>query len=865
MSDTPNITAALSDRYVIEREIGSGGMAVVYLARDRKLDREVALKVLRPELGAVLGSERFLAEIKISARLDHPHILTLIDSGEIDGLLYYVLPFVRGESLRGKLDREKQLGLDEALTITKQVASALDYAHRQGLVHRDIKPENILIQEGEAMLTDFGIALAVKEAGGNRLTQTGLSLGTPQYMSPEQATGDRGIDARSDVYSLASVLYEMLAGEPPVTGASAQSMIAKLMTERPTHLRVLRDTVPPAVDEAVSKALAKTPADRFASAGDFARALDARPAAEAPHATAAPGPRRRTSMLVGVAAIALAAIAVGGVYAMRARKPAHVSTAVLGQKTQLTLSGNVLVPAISPDGKQLAYVVKTCASEACTFSVVVQDVGGSTTRSVLDGASSIYYLEWSPDRRNMEFQGTMNGRAGTYLLSALGGPPKFLTAGFATFFAGGDSLLLGPPYRPDSTYWIRVAGLDGVPRDSFHVDGVGQGVAAISSMPGTDWIVSLVLQQPHGLWQVTNRHGKVIDHVVNACTCGGVATSDAVWLSRAGGGTGESIVRIAMDRATGKLATHQDTMATGLFTNFSLTSDGAGMVMDEGTFDFNVYALDMADVVAGRVSESHRVAQASNPVDATVSPDGARLLLQRRVPIGGGHAELRFSLMPFGGGTETPLPIPGSVRHAIWSDSVTVAVALQTPGGLRLAEVDVRSGAQRNAMDLPDSTIAFGRPLRDGWAWIPASGDRINVKRGGTMSSYPEPKWYAFLYEFTVDAANEHVYISGQDRATGDSMGVSAISLADGSSTPWMSMVGEYGSVRMLGDGSLFLVAPVSAASLSYFKLAGPGKVQHIGTSSRYQRLSVSSDMKRGTVQLRDYRADAWLSKVIRQ
>src|SRR5690242_2696090 len=321
MPDTPRLTTALSDRYVIQRELGSGGMAIVYLAHDRKLDRDVALKVLRPELGAVLGAERFLAEIKISARLDHPHILTLIDSGDADGMLYYVLPYVRGETLRDKLTRERQLGLDEALTITRQVASALDYAHRQGLVHRDIKPENILIQEGEAMLTDFGIALAVKEAGGNRLTQTGLSLGTPQYMSPEQATGDRGIDARSDVYSLASVLYEMLAGEPPVTGASAQSMIAKLMTEKPTHLRVLRDTVPPAIDDAVARALAKTPADRFATAGDFSRALEVKSREQAPVPTgpaAQPASSRgRVAVIAGV--VALVAIAAGGVYAFRGR------------------------------------------------------------------------------------------------------------------------------------------------------------------------------------------------------------------------------------------------------------------------------------------------------------------------------------------------------------------------------------------------------------------------------------------------------------------------------------------------------------------------------------------------------------------
>jgi serine/threonine protein kinase len=278
------LTSALADRYRVERQLGRGGMATVYLARDLKHERPVALKVLRAELSAILGGERFLREIRLTAALQHPHILPLLDSGEAGGFLYYVLPFVRGESLRDRLNREKQLGLDKALTITKQVASALDYAHHQGVVHRDIKPENILIQEGEAMLADFGIALAVKEAGGSRLTETGLSLGTPQYMSPEQATGDRQLDARSDVYSLAAVLYEMLAGEPPVTGPNAQAMIAKLITERPTRLRVVRETVPESVDAAVAKALAKTPADRFPSAGEFASALQAGVAAARPEA-----------------------------------------------------------------------------------------------------------------------------------------------------------------------------------------------------------------------------------------------------------------------------------------------------------------------------------------------------------------------------------------------------------------------------------------------------------------------------------------------------------------------------------------------------------------------------------------------------
>src|SRR6266704_722731 len=242
MTDTARLTTALAGRYAIERELGAGGMATVYLARDLKHDRDVALKILRPELAAVLGAERFLQEIRISARLDHPHILTLIDSGESDDFVWYVLPYVRGESLREKLTREQQLSIEEAVRIATQVASALDYAHHHGVIHRDIKPENILLHEGEAVVADFGIALALREAGGPRLTESGLSLGTPQYMSPEQATGGRELDARSDVYSLAAVVYEMLTGEPPHTGPTVQAGIAKLLTERPTRIRAVRAT-----------------------------------------------------------------------------------------------------------------------------------------------------------------------------------------------------------------------------------------------------------------------------------------------------------------------------------------------------------------------------------------------------------------------------------------------------------------------------------------------------------------------------------------------------------------------------------------------------------------------------------------------
>ncbi|MGH7694168.1 MAG: protein kinase domain-containing protein [Gemmatimonadaceae bacterium] len=304
------LSAALSGRYRLEREVGAGGMATVYLAEDVRHHRRVAIKVLKPELTEALGAERFLKEIEVTAQLQHSHILPLFDSGEVPAehsqpsYLFYVMPFVEGESLRQHIDREKQLSLDTALDLTRQVAGALDYAHRQGVVHRDIKPENILIKDGQALVTDFGIALAVSQAGGSRLTQTGLSIGSPQYMSPEQATGEREIDARSDVYSLACVLYEMLAGDPPFAGSTAQAVVARKLTGAVPSLRPVRDTVSQGLDHVVTKALAKVPADRYPTMALFADALGH--GGGAPNA--APIWRHKKLQVLGTA-IAVAALA----------------------------------------------------------------------------------------------------------------------------------------------------------------------------------------------------------------------------------------------------------------------------------------------------------------------------------------------------------------------------------------------------------------------------------------------------------------------------------------------------------------------------------------------------------------------------
>jgi len=356
------LTAALAERYAIERELGAGGMATVYLAHDVRHDRKVALKVLRPELSAILGGERFLAEIKTTANLQHPHILSLFDSGEADGLVFYVMPYVEGESLRDRLTREKQLPVEVAVSIAREVADALSYAHAHGVVHRDIKPENIMLAGGHALVADFGIALAASRSdGGTRMTETGMSLGTPHYMAPEQAMGEREITPKADIYALGCVTYEMLSGEPPFTGPTAQAIIARVMTEEPRSLTLQRKTIPPHVEAAVECALQKLPADRFATAAQFAEALE-RPGAQghggtgarsSPAAGAAPW-RLRFQLAAVVALVALALAAWGWARA-RGTSRAAVDWQIISLSDSITLTTTAPTLALSLDGSSLVF------------------------------------------------------------------------------------------------------------------------------------------------------------------------------------------------------------------------------------------------------------------------------------------------------------------------------------------------------------------------------------------------------------------------------------------------------------------------------------------------------------------------------
>ena len=408
-----DLATALSDRYRIERELGQGGMATVYLAEDQKHRRKVAIKVLRPELAAVIGADRFVREIQTIAALQHPHILGLIDSGEVNGTAYYVMPFVEGESLRDRLNREKQLPIPDAIRFATEVAGALDYAHRHGVIHRDIKPENVMLHDGSALVTDFGIALAVTSAGGNRMTETGMSLGTPHYMSPEQAMGEREITARSDIYALGAMTYEMLTGEPPFSGPTAQAIVAKVLTEEPRPLVPRRHTIPANVEDAVLTALEKLPADRFGTAQEFANALKdgkAETREERRRQSSAPASQHRLPLMVGAIALLGAAFWLGRGSARSEPLPLSFGPAI---KVTWDPAMEIL-PAISPDGKSVAYA----SGNSTRTRIFVRSIAGGRSIALTDDTSQVQsHPRWSPDGSRVLFL----QRGGVFSVPASGG------------------------------------------------------------------------------------------------------------------------------------------------------------------------------------------------------------------------------------------------------------------------------------------------------------------------------------------------------------------------------------------------------------------------------------------------------------
>ncbi len=683
MSDAvARLNAALEGRYAIERELGEGGMATVYLADDLKHERKVALKVLKPELAALVGAERFLAEIKTTANLTHPHILPLHDSGEADGFLFYVMPYVEGESLREKLDREKQLAVEDALAITLKVAGALDYAHGNGVVHRDIKPANILLSaQGEPLIADFGIALAVAQAGGGRITETGLSLGTPHYMSPEQATGDRDIDPRSDVYALGCVLYETLSGQPPFMASTAQAVLVKILTTDAPSITDERRTVPPNVGAALARALEKLPADRFTSAADFAAALtddgytyEVRPRTGATAATAAArsatsrrsvGVDRRAFSAVTVVAVVAIGLALWGWLGPAPPLPVTRTSLDLDGRTFRGM-GKILV---SPDGRRFALMGLTGAEplywrnadeeefrpipgtelaffaafspdgESLAFSVLdertIQRVslsGGAPQTVVEFDAAVVGGMHWGDDG-NIVF--SLTGGEGLFRVPATGGDPeplldlsrrvrnpRILPGGRAVIFTdeGAQSTLL-LDLETDSVRVLRAGAIDAMYVETGHLLYV--------DASGTLWAVAF-----------DARRGEIVGEPVTLLD--GVTRPNAAWarfavsdngtLVYSTGGVGgvggrdqQRLVVVDLDGTSNVLV-----LSARHFGDVKWSPDGRSVVYSsapQGEPNAHIYTYDVE--VGGT---PRQLTFEGDNVAPVFSPDGSRVVFASRRP-----------------------------------------------------------------------------------------------------------------------------------------------------------------------------------------------------------------------------------------
>jgi serine/threonine-protein kinase len=687
MTELERLTTALAQSYRLERELGKGGMATVYLGEDLRHQRRVAVKVLRPDLSAIVGAERFLNEIRVTANLQHPHILPLYDSGSADGLLFYVMPFVQGESLRDRLNREKQLPIDEAVRIAREVASALDYAHRQGVIHRDIKPENILLQDGTALVTDFGIALAVSQAGGARLTETGLSLGTPFYMSPEQATGDRQLDARSDVYALGAVLYEMLCGDPPHTGSTAQAVIAAVVTEEPRDIAARRPRLAPHVAEAVHRALEKLPADRFASAADFAKALEGAATSTGRFASA-PAARRRARWRWAPAPLLLAGLVVG----LGAGRLLFHTAPVRETRTRLTFSGNATAPAATRDGHWLAYVRGECraAGGSCTGDLVVQELPRGVASVLVAGAKDVSMGGWSPDGANLLVaMRTAGGERGLYVIPRQGGVAHKVS-GDADNWAFASNGSIAMVSRGDrAIHYVDVA--SGEVRDSVVL---GDGRWVFNSMDVNPVDGRIYFAAIHGstfLQGIADRRGRILDTL--AVPGGGAWDVDGrhLLLYELGAQSVGDLVRVAVS-GSGRFG-HSDVLATGIrqdeLSGFAPTPTGYVWADAGRTADLWFFTVKGA---------TRRLTHGSTwYFGPAVSPDGKTVAYVKQDAWGG-----NLYVVPAAGGAEV----------AVTGDSGTHQIVRWLPDQRRLSTIALGGGTGRITQEIVDP--ATGRVRRLG-------------------------------------------------------------------------------------------------------------------------------------------------------
>ena len=867
---------ALDDRYLIERELGRGGMATVYLARDLKHDRLVAVKVLRPDLAAVLGAERFLREIRLTAQLQHPHILNLLDSGEAAGFLFYVMPYVEGETLREWLTREGQLSIEDALRITRDVASALDYAHQRGVIHRDIKPENILLYQGEPMVADFGVALAAASAGRERLTETGLSLGTPAYMSPEQASASPKLDARSDQYSLACVLYEMLAGEPPYTGPTAQAIIAKRFTEPIPHLSTVRE-VPVGLERAITRALARSPADRFPSVSMFAQALIADPTASP---TTARGWTRsvRRKWLLRAAAVSpiLAILALLG-QQLRLPSAARVPT-----HRQFTFTAQAEEPAFSPDGKTIAYVSQH-------RSLVLEELGGGGPVTLLPAVPQLGSPRWSPDGRWLYFRmipDTTQPRA-IYRIPSGGGAPVKM---------GADALPAdmvddwGPfDLSPDGTAMVRVTGDSlvvfdlslGKERARLPVGGPGlrEGKERLTSLgavrnvawsPDGRWIASTEEALGGSSILVTSadgQQGRRLAEGVGPVKWG--PKGDALFfLATVSGGT--DLMRLQFDSHTGSASGQPRLVLSGLPTLldwtavYDLRRDGHMLAYVRGPQSHHVWALTMEPgrdtAIARRLSEDSRAYDWP-----ALKRDGSALAVIQYDGTGVGN----FFVVPFGGGEFTPLTQgPGYKSNPSWSpDGTNLVYVLTDSTGSKLILTD-QMGRRRRMGTTSPFLVGYYRTTwsADGRTLLyPAAHARTLVALDvahGDEKLIPTPDSLDFWIAAVVSPDGRQVVAAENDRAT-DRYKLWRTPVAGSRWIPVPIPAGDNIPLLWRKDGWIYLFNEIPGSLPVIWRMKPDGLrrelVAHLPIACRLGFVSMSGDGRRLVCAVHRLEPDVWL------
>ena len=859
MTDLDRLTAALAQTYRLEKEIGKGGMATVYLGEDLRHQRRVAVKVLRPDLSAIVGAERFLNEIRVTANLQHPHILPLYDSGSADGLLFYVMPYVQGESLRDRLTREKQLPIDEAVRIAREVAGALDYAHRQGVIHRDVKPENVLIQDGTALVTDFGIALAVSQAGGTRMTETGLSLGTPFYMSPEQATGDRQIDARSDIYALGAVLYEMLSGDPPHTGSTAQAVIAAVVTEEPRDIATRRPRLAPHVAEAVHRALEKLPADRFATAADFARALEG-PSATTGRFASAPAARRGARRPWARAALLTSGILVG----LAAGRVLFRAPAARETRTRLTFTGDASAPAVTPDGRWLAYVRGACrvvgSGLSCNGALVVQELPRGAPSPLVDSAIGISSPTWSPDGTNLLV--TMRpagGQTGLYVVPRSGGVARKV-ADAADIYDFADERTVAVEQRGESV--LRLVDIaSGQVKDSV-VLGNGRWVVNSLSINPVDGRIAFGGFQGSAFFEaIADRHGRILDSLSQTPGGGGWDPDGRhVIVYQIGARSVGSLVRMGVSRSghfTGRPVEYVAGLRPDQITGFAFLP--RGYVIGEAGQTADVYAFTVGGA-------AHRLTHSSTwYTDPSMAPDGGAVAYGKQDAWG-----TNVYTTPFAGGAERPVTADSGARQLVqWlADGQRISNVVLGGGSANAIVQEVtalQTGLRRAVITAPGTVIVRWRP--DGTALaeeIGGGGLETVDSIGRTIRKFPLPDSLGAMTALALSPDGGEVAVATSVPGVAR---VFALRLSDGALRRVADLPIAAGVHLLLQrwatDGYLYFSRVVGLAQPELWRLSVRGGAlagaAALPVACSQGTISLSRDARSGACLVYDDRPDLWL------